>query len=254
MLTTYRESLFKQAILQEPCYIMSYIIELLHNLTSPEWLMLHGGLYFVMLIVFAETGLFIGFFLPGDSLLFITGMIIANTLFPASTSIVNLLYWILLISVSGILGNYVGYWFGRRSGNMLMERKDSWLFKRKYLVRAKEFYDQKGGSAIVFARFLPVVRTFAPIVAGMVNMSPRKFSNYNIIGSFLWVGTIVTAGYLLGDNTWVKNNLEKIILGIVVVTTAPLLFKMVSAKRKEKLATKSVPAKDTLTEKKHRVP
>lgn len=211
---------------------MSYIIELFQNLTSPEWIMQYGGLYLVMLIVFAETGLFVGFFLPGDTLLFITGMIIANTVFPFSSSVINLLYWVLLISVSGIVGNYVGYWFGRRSGEMLLQRRDTWLFKKKYLFQAKEFYEKKGAGTIVLARFLPIVRTFAPIVAGMVGMDGRKFSLYNIIGSFAWVGSLVSAGYLLGENVWVKGNLEKIIIGIVVITTAPVIIKVIKGRRK----------------------
>ncbi len=213
---------------------MTALLELLHNLTNPDWIMLHGGLYIVAFIVFAETGLFVGFFLPGDSILFITGMIIANTVLPGSSSLLSLLYWICLISAAGIIGNYVGYWFGRRSGDMLLQRKDSWLFKRKYLVQASEFYEKKGGGAIIIARFMPVIRTFAPIVAGMVKMERKKFSFYNILGSIVWVGSIVLAGYLLGENTWVKNNLEKIIIGIVVITTAPVIIKVLAAKWKKK--------------------
>ena len=136
--------------------------------------MQYGGLYFVALIVFAETGLFIGFFLPGDTLLFIAGMMIANALLPFDTSVVNLVYWIGVISTAGILGNYVGYWFGKRSGDMLFSRRDTWLFKKRHLHQAREFYDKKGGGAIVLARFLPIVRTFAPIIAGVVKMNPRK--------------------------------------------------------------------------------
>jgi membrane-associated protein len=208
------------------------MLELFNNLTNPEWLMQYGGLYFVALIVFAETGLFIGFFLPGDTLLFIAGMMIAAALSPFDVSTANLVYWVALISTAGIIGNYIGYWFGRRSGDMLFQRKDTWLFKKRHLYQAKEFYEKKGGGAIVLARFLPIVRTFAPIVAGVVKMDARKFSFYNIVGSFAWVGSIVTAGYLLGDNAWVKGNLEKIIIGIVVVTTTPVVVKMIKGRKK----------------------
>ncbi len=207
------------------------MVELIQNLTSPEWLAQYGGLYFVAIIVFAETGLFVGFFLPGDTLLFIAGMMIANALTPFDTAIVNLIYWILLVTTAGILGNYVGYWFGRKSGGVLFDRKDTWLFKKRHLHQAKDFYEKRGGGAIVFARFLPVVRTFAPIVAGVVKMDVRKFSLYNIVGSVAWVGSIVTAGYLLGENAWVKENLEKITIAIVVVTTAPVLIKMLKGRR-----------------------
>ncbi|HRO43444.1 MAG TPA: VTT domain-containing protein [Flavipsychrobacter sp.] len=211
---------------------MNVLIEMVQNLTNPDWIMQYGGLYLVTFIVFAETGLFVGFFLPGDTLLFITGMIIANTLSPMATPVLNLLYWVLLISAAGIVGNYIGYWFGRKSGDMLFQRKDSWIFKKRHLYQAKEFYEKKGGGAIVLARFLPIVRTFAPIIAGVVGMDKKKFSFYNIVGSFAWVGSIVSAGFLLGDNPWVQQNLEKIILLIVVVTTAPVIIKALSGRKK----------------------
>jgi membrane-associated protein len=123
---------------------MQTIMEFLGNLTNPEWIMQHGGLYIVVLIIFIETGLFFGFFLPGDSLLFIVGMIIANTLAPFTLPLLNLCYWIALIAAAGVLGNYVGYWFGKKSDRLLF-RRDNWLFKQKYLVQAKAFYDKKGG-------------------------------------------------------------------------------------------------------------
>jgi len=210
---------------------MQPILEFFSNLTNPEWIMQHGGLYIVVLIVFIETGLFFGFFLPGDSLLFIAGMVIANTLSPFVFPLGNLLYWILLISTAGFLGNYLGYFFGIKSDGFLFRQKDNWWFKKKYLFQAKDFYERKGGGAIVLARFLPIVRTFAPIVAGMVKMKLGKFSFYNIIGSFLWAGFIVSAGFLLGENQWAKENLEKIILCIVLITTAPVLIKLVFKKK-----------------------
>ncbi len=211
---------------------MDAFLEFLKNLTDPVWISNHGGLYIVVLIIFAETGLFIGFFLPGDSLLFITGMIIANSLSPFSNEVMNLVYWMALISVAGIIGNTVGYWFGKKSGPLLFERKDTWMFKRKYIVQAKEFYDKKGGGAIVLARFLPIVRTFAPIVAGVVRMDFKKFMFYNFIGCLAWVISMIMAGYLLGSNIWVKENLEYIVIGIVVITTAPVLMKLFFSKKK----------------------
>lgn len=213
---------------------MQTIIDFFSNLTNPEWIMQYGGLYIVLLIVFVETGIFFGFFLPGDSLLFIAGMIIANTLSPFDVQGFNLLYWILLIATAGILGNYAGYWFGKKSDRLVF-RKDNWLFKRKYIIQAKTFYDKKGGVAIMLARFLPIIRTFAPIVAGMVKMDSGKFSFYNIAGSILWSFSIVSAGFLLGENVWVKENLEKIIIGIVLLTTGPVLLKLLVGKRKRKL-------------------
>ena len=212
---------------------MESILDLFSNLTSPDWIMQNGGMYFVLLIVFIETGLFFGFFLPGDPLLFISGMIIANSSYPFDTSVLNLVFWIMLIATSGIIGNFAGYWFGRKSERWLSHRKDTWLFKKKYIFRAKEFYDKNGGGAIVLARFLPLIRTFAPIVAGMVQMKMAKFTFYNILGSVLWAGTIVTAGYLLGDNAWARENLDKIIIGIVLLSTGPVLLKLIFGKKKE---------------------
>lgn len=213
---------------------METIMELLNNLVDPGWIVKHGGLYIVALIVFIETGLFFGFFLPGDSLLFIAGMIIANTLSPFAIPVANLVYWIGLIAMAGVLGNFAGYWFGRKSDRFLF-KKDRWFFKRKYLLQAEEFYAKKGGGAIIVARFLPIIRTFAPIVAGMVKMKPAKFSFYNILGSFLWAATIISAGFLLGENGWAKDNLEKIMIGIVLLTTGPVLLKLLLKKKKSNL-------------------
>lgn len=208
------------------------MVELLKNLIDPEWIMLHGGLYIVVLIVFAETGLFVGFFLPGDTLLFITGVILANSNAPFSYEWANVTYWLLLITMAGIAGNFVGYWFGRKSGLLLLERKDTWIFKKKHLLKAKAFYEQKGGTAIVVARFLPIVRTFAPIIAGMVQMNFKQFSRFNIAGSIAWVLSIVMAGYLLGNFPLVKNNLELIIMGIVLITTLPVVLKLIADRKK----------------------
>jgi membrane-associated protein len=219
---------------------METLLELFNNLTNPDWIMQNGGMYFVLLIVFIETGLFFGFFLPGDPLLFISGMIIAHTSHPFDGSALNLVFWILLIATSGILGNFTGYWFGSKSEKWLSTRKDTWLFKKKYIFQAKEFYEKNGGGAIVLARFLPLIRTFAPIVAGMVQMKMAKFTFYNILGSILWAGTIVTAGFLLGDNAWARENLEKIIVGIVLLSTGPVLFKLIFGKKKEVVKVMSV--------------
>ena len=211
---------------------MNEAIEFLKGLMNADKLatlvMAYGGLYLVALIIFAETGLFVGFFLPGDSLLFVTGLMIANPQFqtPTESNAVNLLFWIVLISVAGIIGNSVGYWFGNKTGHLIYERKDTWLFKKKHLKDAHDFYEKKGGGAIILARFLPIVRTFAPIVAGIVEMDKKKFFSYNIIGSFLWVSTMILSGYFLGENDWVKHNFEKIVIGLIVVTTGPVLFKM----------------------------
>ena len=215
---------------------MNVLVEFLHNLIDPNWLQAHGALYLVAFIIFAETGLFIGFFLPGDSLLFVTGMMIASAdasnPTPFASHPVNLAFWIVIFTVCAVIGNLVGYWFGRKSGPLLFERRETWLFKRKHLHAAKEFYEKRGGGGIVVARFLPIVRTFAPIIAGIVKMDFKKFFFYNIVGAAAWIVSITSLGFILGDNVWVKEHLEYIIIGLILVTTAPVLFKMFFGKKK----------------------
>jgi Uncharacterized membrane-associated protein len=207
-------------------------LDFLNNLSNPDWIVAHGGLYLLLFIVFAETGILIGFFLPGDPILFIAGIIIANLTLGPVDSILTLLYWIALISTAGILGNFVGYWCGKYFGHRLLKMKDNWLFKKEYIHKAQEFYDQRGGAAIILARFLPAVRTFAPIVAGIVEMDFKKFALFNILGGILWVGSLVTLGYLLGENEWVQHNLEYVIMGIVIAATAPVVIKMLTGRKK----------------------
>jgi len=215
---------------------MSQFIDILKSLLADpdhlmNWIQIHGGLYVVMFIIFAETGLFLGFFLPGDSLLFITGIIIANSSAPFNNAIVNLIYWIVLIMISAIVGNIVGYWVGRESGHLWFEKRDTFFFKKKHLIQAHDYFEEKGSLAIILGRFLPIVRTFIPIVAGIVKMSYRKFFLYSIIGGTAWVLSMVTAGYLLGTNEWVKHNIDKITIALILVTTGPVLFKMFMRKK-----------------------
>lgn len=213
------------------------------QLLQPQWYIENGGLWFIVFAVFAETGLFAGFFLPGDSLLFVTGIFsddLVNKGLGVDThsSFVNLIVLGVVISLAGIIGNYVGYWFGKKSGPFLFERKDTFLFKKKYLFQAKEFYDKHGGAAIIMARFLPIVRTFAPIVAGIVGMETKKFSYYNIVGCVAWVFLMLFGGHYLQKffetqfQFDLKKHLEVIVIGIVLVTTAPVLIKLFFGKKK----------------------
>jgi membrane-associated protein len=192
------------------------------------------GIYIVLFIVFAETGLFAGFFLPGDSLLFLAGIynreLIENVLFIESPFI-NVVLLSLGVAIAGILGNIVGYWFGSKSGYYLYNKEDSFWFKKKYLVQSKDFFEKHGGRAIIFARFLPIFRTFAPIVAGIVTMDKKKFMFYNIVSSFLWSFTLIFAGhYLYGfllNNYGInlKEHIELIVIALVVLTLSPVLLK-----------------------------
>lgn len=222
------------------------MIELLNvtfrDLLNPEFYINNGGLWLMLFIVFAETGLMIGFFLPGDSLLFVAGIyskMLINSMIPGGTGsdFIDLMLLFVLVSVCGIAGNTVGYWFGKKSGPFLYDRKDSFFFKRRHLRQAHDFYEKHGGQAIIFARFLPVVRTFAPIIAGIVKMDRRKFMFYNIVGCFAWVFTMLFAGHYLYKFFLRKfgfdltKHLEAIVIGIVLVTTLPVLYKLFFGKK-----------------------
>ena len=192
------------------------------------------GLWIVLFIVFAETGLFAGFFLPGDSLLFLAGIysrdLIENFIFLES-DMVNVTLLSILVGVAGILGNMMGYWFGAKGGYYLYKKEDSFWFKKKYLIQSKDFFERFGGKAIIFARFLPVVRTFAPIVAGIVTMDKKKFMFYNIVSSFLWSFVLIFSGhYLYGwflENYKIdlKEHIEVIVIGIIIISTLPVFLK-----------------------------
>lgn len=204
-------------------------IEILRHLINPQWVLDHGGLWLLLFIIFAETGLFVGFFLPGDSLLFVTGMSLSLNNSLSGFGVVAVLVFICL---AGILGNFAGYWFGIKSGPILYQRESTLFFKKKHLVAAHEFYEKHGVVAIVLARFLPIIRTFAPIVAGIVNMNYKKFSLLNILGSVGWVCAMVLIGFFLGKMIpGLKNHLDLIVVIIVLVTTAPVLYKVFFPKR-----------------------
>ena len=207
---------------------------------NPEFYIQHGGLWLFLFIVFAETGLFAGFFLPGDSLLFVAGIYsneLAAELFNLNNDLLNLLLLALLVIFSGVLGNMVGYWFGAASGPYLFRKEDTFFFKKKHLLTAKDFYEKHGGGAIVFARFLPIIRTFAPIIAGIVRMEKHKFTFYNIVGCIAWAVIMLFAGHYLYKfflNQFgfdLKERLEIIVLGIIFITTAPVLIKLIGKRK-----------------------
>lgn len=209
---------------------MDTFIELLRNLINPNWILSHGGIWLVLLIIFAETGLFLGCFLPGDSLLFVVGMGLSRgegiELFEGVQA--NVVVVMLMMVVAGILGNSMGYWFGKKSGSLLYQKKDNFFYKKQYLEQARLFYEKNGSVTILIARFLPIIRTFAPIVAGIVNMRRYTFLLFNVIGCLAWIFSIVLAGYFLGQRFPILHKrLDLIIIGIILITTLPVFYKIV---------------------------
>lgn len=193
------------------------------------------GLWVVLFIVFAETGLFVGFFLPGDSLLFLSGIYsseLVSQFAHIESDFLNVLLLSSMVAVAGILGNMIGYWFGAKSGPYLYSRGDSFFFKKKYLFQARDFFEKHGGRAIILARFFPILRTFAPIVAGISGMNKRPFMLYNIISSVIWAFSLIFAGHYLNDlfgktfGVELKDNIGLIVITIVVITTLPILIKV----------------------------
>jgi membrane-associated protein len=212
-----------------------------------EWVIYHGGLYVVIFIIFAETGLFVGFFLPGDSLLFTTGIYlheVASNFFNVhhnTSRFFNFHYAVIIIFliIASFVGNMAGYWFGYKIGPVMYKWKDRFLFKKKHLTRAGEFYHDYGNVTIFFAKFLPIIRTFAPVVAGIVRMPKKSFLLYNIAGSTCWVTLMILGGYFL--QSWIerkyafslKDHLGLITIIIVLITTLPVLYKLIFKKKKE---------------------
>jgi len=196
----------------------------LQHFIDPEKLLKEGGFYVVMFVIFAETGLFFGFFLPGDYLLFLAGMFVATGKLD-----VNIYVLILGLFVSAVSGNFVGYWFGRKTGPVLYHRKESFFFKRRYLKAAEEYYHKQGAFALIMGRFVPIVRTFAPIFAGVVKLDFKRFALYNFAGAIIWIASLTLLGYFLGKKfeKEINDYLLYIIIGFIVVTTIPLIFTFV---------------------------
>lgn len=211
------------------------------DLLNPEFYIQMGGFWLILFIIFAETGLFVGFFLPGDSLLFVSGIyaveIINESIGSTGNDFWDTTILATAVSIAAIIGNEVGYWFGLKAGPALYKKEDTFLFKKKYLFQAHDFFEDHGALAVIMARFLPVVRTFTPIVAGIVKMDKTRFLIDNIIGAILWSFSLIFAGHYL-DKIFMdqfgidlKSHLEMIILIIVLITTVPLIMKFFFRKK-----------------------
>jgi membrane-associated protein len=191
---------------------------------DPEKVLVAAGTIGLIAIVFAESGLLFGFFLPGDSLLFTAGLF-------ASQGKLNLAVILLGCFVAAVAGDQVGYAFGNRVGPALFRRPDSRFFKQEHVEKAQGYFERYGSKTIVLARFVPIVRTFAPIVAGVGTMPYRTFLTFNLLGGLLWTFGVTLLGYFLGNVAWIKEHLELAILGIVALSIVPILIEVLRSRR-----------------------
>jgi len=210
-------------------HMMTAVTALGPSWLSPETLLTNLGdiaFWVVLGIIFAECGLLIGFFLPGDSLLFITGLFIAQ-------NYISMNIWLaaLLLTISAIVGNAVGYWIGKKAGPALFRKPDSKLFKREYVEKTAEFFEKYGARAIVMARFVPIVRTFITATAGMGRMNFRRFMIFSAIGAVLWAGGVTIMGYFLGNIEFVKKNIELILILVIVISLIPVVIEWIKHRR-----------------------
>lgn len=183
----------------------------------------------VLGIIFAECGILLGFFLPGDSLLFITGLCIASGIIS-----VNIWVAVILLIIVAIAGNLTGYWIGYKAGPALFKKPDSKLFRKEYVEKTHGFFEKYGARAIILARFVPIVRTFITAVAGIGRMNFREYFVYSSIGAVLWAGLVTVAGYFLGDIDVVKNNIEKVLILIVLLSVIPIVIEFIRHKRQHR--------------------
>jgi membrane-associated protein len=212
--------------------VVQELLDAIRVLTTPDRLIgllttvFSGWLGYLLLagIVFAETGLLLGFFLPGDSLLFTVGVV-------AGAGQLDLLAINLVLIAAAIIGDAAGFHIGKRTGPVIFSRPDSRLFRQEYLRKTEEFYRKHGGKTIIYARFVPIVRTFAPFIAGVAKMDYGRFLSYNVFGGIGWVGLLTTTGYYFGSWPIVKAHFEKVILGIMVISLLPVIKEVVRSRR-----------------------
>lgn len=207
------------------------LFDFIKHLFNPESIIHYGGLVLLFVVIFAENGVFFGFFLPGDSLLFTAGLLCATGIIHDPIEVV-----MLVIGTASILGYSFGYYFGHKTGKALLNRPDSTFFKKKHIELARHYYDRYGGKTLIIGRFLPIVRTFAPILAGIINMDMRRFMLINILGAALWTLIVVNAGYFLGKLVPnAKDYLSYIVILMVIVTAIPII----NAYKKKRKSTKT---------------
>ena len=197
--------------------MMNTLLDLFHQLKDPRLLVQAGGYVGLTAIIFSETGLLIGFFLPGDSLLVTAGLLSSQPQFGLNMWLLGL-----LLTIAAIVGNTLGYAIGRYTGPRLFTRDDSLLFKKKHLYQAQAFYEKHGGKTLVIARFMPIVRTFVPVVAGLGAMNLRTYTAYNVLGAVLWIWSMLFIGYFLGRYIpGIENHITKVILAVIFLSLLP---------------------------------
>ncbi len=208
---------------------MELLQDLLHRVYDVEAIIQWGGLAMICAIVFAETGLMIGFFLPGDSLLVTAGIF-------AAAGHIDLYRMLALVSLCAVVGDQLGYYIGQKTGPALFNRDDSLLFKRSHVLRAQQFYEKYGAKTIVIARFVPIVRTFAPVVAGVGQMQYRRFVAYNVAGGIFWVFSMVLLGYGVGSAVPdIDKHIHKVILVVIFLSILPAIIEVIRARRDGKM-------------------
>lgn len=206
------------------------MLDFLKTLTDPQSIIHYGGLWLLLFVVFAETGLLVGFFLPGDSLIFISGLLCATR--PELLDVSFLVLFLLLV-LAAVIGNIFGYWFGKKVGENLYSKKDSFFFKQKHLVTTKAFYETHGGKALIMGRFLPIIRTFAPILAGVIKIDFKLFMLYNITGAVAWIGSIAGIAYFLGKRfPWIEDYIGYIVIALIVITAIPVVLTYFKSRKK----------------------
>lgn len=208
---------------------MDQLIELFNRLRDVKGLVAWGGYVGLTAIIFAETGLLVGFFLPGDSLLVTAGLFASQPEF-------GLNVWLLgtLLTVASIVGNTVGYFIGQMSGPRLFRREESLLFKPRYLRQAHDFYQRHGGKTVILARFMPIVRTFVPVVAGAAGMHYGRYTYYNVLGGVVWIWSLLLLGYFLGRYIpGIDEHIEAVILAVIALSLAPAVIHWIKAKRRK---------------------
>jgi membrane-associated protein len=211
---------------------LEFILDLFRKLYNVPEIIRVGGLIGMIVIVYAETGLMIGFFLPGDSLLVIAGTF-------AAKGDLNIWWLNITLIIAAIAGDATGYWIGKRAGQALYSRPNSFFFRREHLIKTHDFYEKHGGKTIVIARFMPIVRTFAPVVAGAAEMTYRQFAFYNIFGGILWVTSMTLTGYFLGlamGPEKIGKNIHLIVVVVIFLSLLPGIISFLREKMKARAA------------------